>query len=182
MEIKFDLKFAKWKVEQLKDELEMFYQTYGEDGEKYFGDKKYFYQRLGEIVGQIKVWKELCILLCPKHQWEEINNPLPEVYIEERICKNCGAIDDYYDSVYYAVENNTKGCHNCQYMEKSGGDWVPYGSTNVQLPEYSYCIAPVTENMEDEEHEEFLNKYAGEKSYLCPYWEGRIYKAIGKEE
>lgn len=59
-----------------------------------------------------------------------------------------------------------KCCELCKWREKDGGDAVPYGSTTVNLPEYTYCVCP---SVSDEEIENICeNTNYGEN---CNYHE-----------
>ena len=58
-------------------------------------------------------------------------------------------------------------CESCQYLDVLSGDWVPYGSTNVQLPDQWECSADWAEEG-DEQTDNLIEQLFCSKIFECP--------------
>jgi hypothetical protein len=56
-------------------------------------------------------------------------------------------------------------CNSCLYRIVEPGDWVPYGSTSVQLPSTLDCGFEMTDEQADA-----MPSNCGTPESPCPYW------------
>jgi len=166
-QVQITFKFALWQRDNCLKEVERFkrsYETFHDEK-----DEKYYFQ-LGRLEEKLRMWQDICTLLCPEHDFETIKED--EYGHKKEKCKVCGVvIDDPWFDEYCIAEKYMQTCSTCQYLEKGGGDWVPYGMGSTQLPVYEYCTHPNLENATDKEIEKWEEKYMDNPT--CPYWEGK---------
>lgn len=145
-------KYAKWQYEYWKANFETTKSQYD--------------------YGKMQEWKTFMQCLC-EHNWVDvkITQSIHGDDIHEKQCSECG-IWQFEDCQMYVGQS----CDNCRNLETEGGDSVPYGSTNVSLPEYSYCTCEATEDMSDEAYKLWEEMHM-QHNENCPYWEGKIYKS-----
>jgi len=135
---------------------------------------KAYYAHPDFIKGQYQVWHEMCITLCPGHEWEEIKDELGDI-VGYQHCKICGARTDWEIEAIW--DKFKKTCDNCDFSERSGGDVVPWGSTTTRLPEGISCLHPSFGDDTEELEQQWLDwqdKYCcGNNKESCPLWEGK---------
>ena len=93
--------------------------------------------------GRMIEWKTFMQTLC-EHNWVDVEvneTPYGDKRFEKQ-CSECG-VWQFEDYLTYIGQS----CDNCKNLETEGGDSVPYGSTTVCLPEYSYCTCEITEDI-----------------------------------
>lgn len=140
-------KFATWKVEYLNNKLK----------EKRTSSTQTKY--LTELSFWKKVLSELCV-----HNFQSSNDNE-----ETKNCTKCGLNEHSYEMTIGEPSAFEQGCHNCEFLETEGGDFVDYGSTTISTPEYSFCMNVA---FEEEEKEEEMYKTM-RNSHECLFWEGK---------
>ena len=145
-------RYAKWQVEQLKRDM---------DRAAMHGSKRIEFLR-----GQMFVWRDIMQAAC-EHDIQKVDGTDlktgDEIFMHK--CVKC-EISEYDFGFETDFEIN---CYNCKHIVVESGDWVPYGSTNVQLPTSEYCNHPITEEMTEEQFGCFSRRNHKD----CYYWEGR---------
>ena len=62
-------------------------------------------------------------------------------------------------------------CKSCQHLLILSGDWVPYGSTNVQLPDTWDCDAEWEDgDLEDQMGNDIIEQLFLGKELSCPHY------------